>query len=284
MTSLRKKLLLTFKCARIVLWPAIFLNAGIIALCNTTASIPQAVLAALSLCCVASYGFLINDRKDIEVDRINHSNRLENANESELAFIRLASGVLLGASLVLSAGLGGKGFVCVGLISLGLTVYTFYARKKLFFATALAAILASTPLWAPSLIFDSQLTISQIGVIVATAFLLMGREILFDAADIRGDSHGKRRTFATVFNQRLALDLSIALNCFGAVLLLLLLVYRQPTSLHFIAWAGVVLFSWLILPSILKFRNSPESSVQLDILTQRSRLAMLLLPVFWLSF
>ena len=284
MTSLRKKLLLTFKCARIVLWPAIFLNAGIIALCNTTASIPQAVLAALSLCCVASYGFLINDRKDIEVDRINHSNRLENANESELAFIRLASGVLLGASLVLSAGLGGKGVVCVGLISLGLTVYTFYARKKLFFATALAAILASTPLWAPSLIFDSQLTISQIGVIVATAFLLMGREILFDAADIRGDSHGKRRTFATVFNQRLALDLSIALNCFGAVLLLLLLVYRQPTSLHFIAWAGVVLFSWLILPSILKFRNSPESSVQLDILTQRSRLAMLLLPVFWLSF
>jgi len=184
MTFLLKNLRLTFRCARVVLWPAIFLNVGIITLCDTVASFHQAILAAFSLCCVAAYGFLINDCKDIAVDRINHSNRLENAADNELAFIRLASIVFLGTSFILSTELGWRGFVCIGIISLGLTAYTFYARQKLFFATALAAILASTPLWIPSLIFNSQLTISQIGIVVSAALLLMGREILFDAADL----------------------------------------------------------------------------------------------------
>jgi 4-hydroxybenzoate polyprenyltransferase len=256
----------------------------VVAFFSTSASFLQATLIALSLCCVASYGFLINDCEDMFVDRINNSNRLENANKSELKCVWLTSFILLAVAFALSLTLGARSGIIIGLVSIGLTVYTFYARKKLIFATVLAAVLSSTPLWTPGLIFDSHLSFSKIGVICIAVFLLMGREILFDVADVQGDSHGMRRTFATVFSKEFALRIAISLNFFGAGLLCLMLILGIKDSSRFVAWTGAALFCWLIFLPLFNLRNDLESPNRLDAFTQRSRLAMLLLPIFWLIF
>lgn len=284
MTFPSKKIRRLFNCARIILWPAIFVNAFVVALYSTSASFFESILIALSLCCVASYGFLINDCKDISVDRINNSNRLENADESELRFIWSASFVLLFAALSFSCFLGTKSILLVGLTGLGLAVYTFYARQKLMLATVLAATLSSSPLWIPGIVFDSNLSFFRIGIVSIVVCLIMGREIIFDVKDYRGDMHGKRRTFATVFSRQLALKIAISLLVLGGVSLCAILFLDDRSRSNSFAWIGVALFCWLIFSPAFRLSNDPESSGQISDFIQKSRLAMLLFPIFWLIF
>ena len=242
---------------------------------------------ALSLSLAASFGFLINDFEDVPVDRVNRANRLENAGKNELRFIRQCSIGFLLAAFGSAALLGIKGSIAVGLISAGLTVYTFCVRQKLILATLLAAILSSTPLWVPNVVFGSLPSPLQMGVVVLSLILLVGREVIFDAEDIQGDSYGQRRTLATTFSRSFAVSLSLALNGTGAALLVMLLYVSKrtaPAPIFVMNTAGVLLFLWLILPPLYKVKCSPESRQHYKSFTQRSRLAMLLLPAFLLCF
>ncbi len=279
-----KKARLVLKCARIVLWPAIYCNTIVVALFSTSASFSQASLIAVSLCCVASFGFLINDCRDVAVDRINHSNRLENASSDEVKLVWRASFAFLAIAVFLSLPMGLSGLIPILIVTLGLAIYTFYARKRLAFATVLAAILSSTPLWITSLVFDSSLPLAKMGIIFLAVLLLMGREIIFDVGDMVGDFHGRRRTFATVFSKEYAFNLAIALNLFGGTLLCLLLFLDKNIVSTFVAWTGVGLFFWLMYWPLFKLKNRLEKPDGIEFFTSQSRLAMLLLPLFWIIF
>lgn len=282
MTS-QKNIFLTLRSARITLWPAIFFNAGLISFFYASASLRESMLVASSLCCIASYGFLINDCRDIQVDLLNRSNRLEHSTGSEIQFVWISSFLFLFIAFALSAALGIIGIISIAIIGFGLTVYTFYARKKLIFATVLAAALSSTPLWLPNVIFHSQITESHVYAISAALLMLVGREILFDVGDHYGDFLGKRKTFATVFNQRFAFNLGALLNVFGAVALCIAVVFgnrHMPLSLLL---TGILIFTWLTFSSITQFKGDLRSAKKFAIFTRRSRLAMLLIPLFWLN-
>jgi 4-hydroxybenzoate polyprenyltransferase len=279
----RKTIFLTLRSARIILWPAIFFNAGLISFFYASASLRESILLASSLCLIASYGFLINDCRDVQVDRLNQANRLEYSTGSEIQFVWISSFLFLFIAFALSAALGIIGIASVAIIGFGLTVYTFYARKKLILATVLAATLSSTPLWLPNMIFHSQMTVSHICAISAAFLMLMGREILFDVGDHYGDSLGKRKTFATVFSQRFAFNLGALLNVFGAVALCIAVVFgNRHTPLSLLS-TSILIFTLLTFSSITQFKDDLRSANKFAIFTRRSRLAMLLIPLFWLS-
>jgi 4-hydroxybenzoate polyprenyltransferase len=278
-----KAAFLIFRCARIILWPAIILNTGIVSLFGLGVSCANSILLALSLCCVSAYGFLINDYHDIPVDRINKANRLENANEGEVRLVLLAAFFFLGMSLILGLAFGWRGIGSSGLIDLGLAVYTFYGRKKLLFSTILCSILSSTPLWIPMLVFDSHVTLFQLGVILVAFLILMGRETIFDAADIDGDFSCERRTFATVYSQQLALSVGSVLNVAGVVVLLCIASLHQLESFKPATTVVAFLFTWLLLLPALRIKSDVNLSKRLGKYTQQSRFAMLLFPVLWLG-
>lgn len=274
---------LIWKSSRPVLWPAIFLNTLI-----TTHAIgstwENGLLLSSALCCAASFGFLINDYKDIPVDRVNFSRRLETATKTELRGVRFAIATTLLSAIGLSGLLGMRGLSSVLLISCGLVLYTVYARPKLVFATVLAAALSSTPLWIPNIVFGASVSHSHGLLVVVALFILMAREVMFDARDRVGDLYGKRKTFATIFNRRSAVQISLALNTGGVILLNFILLSSHSELLPAV-WIRVflgLLFVFLLVSPSLRLKDDPQSLRYFKAFVAESRLAMLLIPVVWL--
>ncbi len=270
--------------ARIILWVPILVNASLISY-FLTFSYVESLLLSLSLCCVSAYGFLINDLKDIEVDRENRAGRLENASLNVVKTAKYLAFVFAVSAIGLCLLLDLRAVVAMGCILLGLMLYTYVARPRLVIATLLAAILGGSPLWLPNLVFAVQPSASQWIIIFLATIFLLGREIIFDAQDFRGDLREKRRTFATVFSRKFAINLSLALNCLGTFLLLILVIAKQnPLSFAGLHIFAAILFVALMLPPVIGLKTFHELPEHFKAFTQRSRLAMLLLPVFWWIF
>jgi 4-hydroxybenzoate polyprenyltransferase len=275
------------RSARVALWPAIFLNFCIISY-RISPDLGTVFVMATSLCFIASFGFLINDLKDVSVDTVNGSKRLQDASFHESRLLRWVSVAFLVGSLGLSAKSGSSGFLIMAFIAVGLGIYTFVARPKLLIANILAAILASSPLWAPFLVFDELPNFTQVGILVTALLLITAREMIFDAEDFRGDAYGHRRTFATVFDRHFAIKLSNTINIVGLVILWVVAILDVfqgllPVLNSSIICLAIFVFSTLLLPPLFKLERHPDDLEQFKSFTQRSRWAMLLLPVIWLG-
>lgn len=271
------------KSARLILWPAIFLNAFVISTLISGALVSNLFLS-LALCFTAAFGFLINDLFDRSVDQINKSDRLENASPHTIRVAQWASiaNALIGLSF--SAAVSTAAFVSMVGIIVGLVAYTFVLRRRLFLANALAAILASSPLWIPFIAFGVVPTDFQVAVLTVSLVLLLGREIASDANDIRGDAATGRKTFATVFGAIGALKMAVSFELIGCALLVGSVVTGTATlspfsrSLPLLAALISVALVVATLPLWPSTSKLPGVQARMRFIIV-SRFAMLLLPI-----
>ena len=264
-----------------MLWLPIMVNVIVLTI-TLKHSIWEALTLGLSLCFIASYGFLINDLRDLQADRYNKAGKLENAPDNILRLASNASVLFLTLGLSLVAVFQFYSFLGVLMIAGGLTVYTFWIRPKLYLANVLAAFLASSPLWLPNLAFLHAPDIAQIGILAVAVLLLLGREIIFDIADHFGDARMKRRTISIVSGDRFARRIAVAMQFSGCGLLigLALLQGGQMSILpQLLLYASCGVFVLLVVSANMKVIARPMEASLKRIFTMRTRLAMLVLPV-----
>jgi len=270
--------------ARMVLWLPILWNVLLVSF-YLHQTVAEALILGLALCSTASFGFLINDLRDLPVDKINRAGKLENASDDLLYSATITTRVFLSCGLLLSAMLGLRAFLAIAIVASGLAAYTFWIRPRLLLANLLAATLASTPIWLPNIVFNSTPNFSQTCIIAIAGLLLLGREIIFDIADMRGDAHLKRRTISLIFGGPIAHRVAFTLQIIACLLLMTLSALeglKLGLTLQLILLTTTAGFLLLVVPVNLELILNPQRASLFSIFTARTRLAMLLMPILLL--
>lgn len=281
MNPIIKSLVLVLRSARLALWLPILGNTVVLTLLLGQ-SLLSGFILGLSLSSVAAYGFLLNDIWDIRVDRENNAGKLEGVSRDVLVLAAGFSGFFLAAGLVISTLLGTRSIFAMLAVAAGLTAYTFWVRPKLFFANLLAAVLASTPVWLPNVIFGLLPDVAQWAIIAITTAILVGREIVFDVADVLGDAKEKRQTFPLFFGDQIARRIAVAMQLSGCGLLIGLTVLQAghlSFPLQLLLYSTSVAFVILVTSVNIKLLVQPEAMSLIRVFTARTRFAMLLLPI-----
>lgn len=276
-----RKISVVLHSARIVLWLPIMINVCLLTL-SLQHSIREALILGFSLCCIAAYGFIINDLWDLPVDRDNKAGKLENVPKEVLRLAAFGAAFFLSLGLALNTMLGFQSFFAMVIIAAGLTAYTFWIRPKLYLANLLAAFLASTPLWLPNITFMQPLKITQIVIIAVAVLILLGREVIFDMADHFGDGQMKRRTLPVVFGDQIARRIAVAMQLSGCGLLMGLTVLQAGQlsfSFQLLLYITSAVFAILVISINLKLLVQANEVSLIHIFTTRTRFAMFLLPI-----
>jgi len=191
----------------------------------------KGLLFGSALCFVSSFGFLINDLWDRDVDYFNNSGRFENSNLETISFaVFMAVGLLfLGLKVGLEVHEGSWIFFLI--ITSGLVVYSFLVRRFLLLSNLLAAFLGISPLWGPILIFQN-FEVFYILTIFAMYLLFISREIFLDLKDMRGDKIGGRNTVATIFGTKITSFVALLLIISGGIVETLAIIRNtlEPTQ------------------------------------------------------
>lgn len=272
-----------WKSARPYLWPAAGINAFVVSL-GLGAHPSEAILVSLSLCLLASYGFLLNDLWDRQVDRVNEARRLEHADGWTIRFAWISISLLLGVGLSIPALVGWPPFFLSLAVATGLTLYTVVVRRFLLIATLLSALLGTSPLWGPMILREGSVPNGLWQLLFVTYLMFSAREILLDVKDEEGDRVVCRHTLATVFGHGIAKQVAIILLLFASSRLLWLACdtttdLSLPIAAFF--WAVTLLFLYLTLwpASGLIGLHIPEGHQKFTAFITRSRLGMLVLSV-----
>lgn len=286
MNSAVKNIPLVLRSARLVLWLPILVNVGVLSFLLTHSWQDGCVLG-LSLSCVAAFGFLINDVWDLRVDQDNHAGKLESASKHVLSLAVGFAVFFLVAGLALSAFLGMKAGLAMFTVAAGLAAYTFWVRPQIVLANILSAILSSTPVWLPNVVFGHTPGIPQWIIIVVSIAMLLGREIIFDVADFYGDARAKRRTLPILFGKQMATRIAVAWQLSACALLTVWSVMAvsgwSPVS-RLMLWVLMVVFALLVVPVNVSLFTRPDDATLIHSFTSRTRIAMLLLPFIMLAF
>jgi 4-hydroxybenzoate polyprenyltransferase len=285
MNSVIKNLPVVLRSARLWLWLPILANVGILTFLLTH-SFQKGFVLGISLSCVASYGFLINDIWDLQVDGANRAGKLESASKSALILAMFFSALFLSVGLIASGKLGLHTFVAMLIIAAGLTAYTFWVRPMFFYANLLAALLASAPIWLPNVVFIQQPNLAQWIIIAVAITILLGREIIFDIADAFGDAKAKRRTLPVLFGRQIATRIAVVWQLSACVLLVVFCAttaWDMPIDRLLLMCGTVTAFALLVIPINLKMLHVSHDAKLINLFTFRTRLAMLLLPLVMLA-
>jgi len=270
------------KSARLYLWPAAALNAFAVSLALGVPLVPGSLVSA-SLCLLASFGFVLNDLWDRNVDRMNTAGRLENANRTTCRLAWGSVALLLAGGLSLAALAGWRPFLLALTVATGLTLYTILVRRVLLAATLLSAILGTSPLWGPIILWETSVSQRVWLLLLSICLMFAAREILLDVKDEVGDRLALRHTFATIFGSRIATKVAvlIVLCSTGA---LLRVVYQATGGLSITAasflWSTTALFLYLTLwPALVLTATAQNSPQPIRAYITRSRAGMLVLSV-----
>src|SRR6266545_3423599 len=128
----QSSMLAALRSARPALWIPILLNAGLSAFLLTS-SLTKSLLAGVSLCCMAGFGFLINDLKDITVDRDNRAGKLDSVGVDALPFVKKFTLLLALLGITFAIPLGFRPVLATLCVGAGLVIYTYAARPRLLF-------------------------------------------------------------------------------------------------------------------------------------------------------
>lgn len=170
-------------------------------LADVEASILHIVLLITATVCAVGYGNVINDIKDIEGDKINHSNRPLVTGEitrMHAIYFTIALGV---CSLCASYFVSINHTIATFIPILMLSIYTLYFKGVRVLGNLIVSVLV-----AYTLIFGA-LGSDKISIIIIPAFLAfllnLCREIIKDIQDKRGDLESGVMTTATLSDKSL---------------------------------------------------------------------------------
>ncbi len=187
----------------------------------------HAFVYALPILTTCMNGFVINDISDIEADKINHPERpLPNKDISEFTAIIIYYGLL--AFTLCYVKLFIENSVVYGylLFLIGLINYNYVVRHTPSIKNIYIALVGTTPfLILLTLIPDFD---RNIPVIIAMFFFVLGREILMDVHDEKGDGQTLAKIIGITNAQKLAF-------------------FAQFTGIALLAYASQTIFFYVIV-------------------------------------
>ncbi len=238
---------------------------------------------SIVLSCLSSFGFILNDLWDIEIDKVNRPQHFEDLERSQLWKAQCLCAGFAGVALLLSFLLGMAEFGLAILVGLGLITYTVLVRRFLLLPNLLAALLASSPIWSPLVLWSNGASDSQkLIFVIAIIGIITAREILMDTRDVVGDAIGRRDTFATLFSVRIATFVGVVLTlsaCVPFVLSITASVQQAPLAVLIATFAIGSSILYLLIPSALRTILMTPSRPEILIYVKKSRWAMTLIPV-----
>src|SRR5262245_60973486 len=90
------------RSSRLLLWLPVMSNVVLLVLAIGH-SFHEGFVIGFSLCCLATYGYLINDIWDRSIDHDNNANKLDSAPAHVIVSVRIASGIFLTVGLGLAS-------------------------------------------------------------------------------------------------------------------------------------------------------------------------------------
>lgn len=271
------------KSTRPNLWLFIILNAvatGLVA----GLDVLRAVLFALSLSLLASFGFLLNDIVDRRIDALIHPGRLALATEGTLRLAWAILAALVVGALTIAWFLATSATLIVIGIAICLGTYSLLLRKRLLIATLVCASCVTSPIWAPFIVGGTTIPAFQLAMVVVAFLVVSAREIVMDLIDVAGDRLDKRVTIATLMGKRVSQIGATILAATGIVGLAAVCILRGMTLplLGVVAvGAGLAIFGWLaVWPTVQLALTEGDNKPVLDTFIRRTRYAMALLPLF----
>lgn len=243
----------------------------------------RAAMYSVAISFLSSFGFLLNDLWDRDVDRANQAGHFENSDSSTITIGIIAMIVFLIAGVSLAYWIGSPEFILACCIAFSLVAYTVLLRKLLFIPTIVTAILASSPLWIPLVLWEKNFDKGKAIFIVAIIIMIAAREIFMDTRDRVGDIVGGRDTFATVFSARIAKFVGVILTvsaCVPFIISILSSAYDFSTSSQLLVLGIVGIILYLLVHSAIGTVLNPQAErAAIQNYVFRSRLAMALIPV-----
>lgn len=268
------------KSSRIYHWPIIILNA-----CMMEYSLSRTwhtgLVVGIALCFAASYGFIINDIKDVNTDRINGVDRLQNLSQKSLNITGLFATLIAIISIIIASSINLLAIIVTASVLASLFAYSFFVRKTIL-ANILCTLICTSPLWSIYFIKCIEPNLINAGIVLTALLLLFIREIVFDMEDRKGDEIDGRNSLPislgikyTKFIISFFLILGLISLLFGIFPLFLM----ENLFLKFITIILFMGFSMLfIIPYIILFKE--ESWENYRRFSNYTRLAMIILPLF----
>lgn len=270
------------KAVRLYFYPII--TANMIAMTLVVGGdIVRALLFSIVISFLASFGFLINDLWDIEIDKINKAGHFENSDSGVIKTAIVSCAAFLVAGLILAYFIGKLEFMIAGTIAFGLMAYTVLLRRILFAPNIVAAILSSSPLWIPLVFWSKTFDKPKIMFVGAIVAFILAREIIMDTRDTVGDIAGGRDTFATLFSPKIGKFIGVVLTVSAGIPFILAVtasIYTIPikSQIFGISIAGILLY--LLIPSAVgTLLSVKQERKAINFYVRRSRIAMALIPL-----
>ena len=215
--------------------------------------------AAVSASLILAAGNVLNDVRDLDTDRINAPHRPLPSGMLTGTEACLLAALLAIAGLLLAIPLGSTG---MKIAFSAVVILTFYdlKLKRIPLAGNLAVALLGGLAFAYGGFAGFSLLQSLIPAIFAFLFHL-GRELVKDAADVRGDSLSNIRTAATLLGVRAALLLSALVFTILAVVVVLPAVYLW-FGCGYLAMIALGVWPVLIHVMVSSLRNPSEDNLR----------------------
>jgi len=275
------------RSGRFYFWPIIAANTVTMTLVVGGDPIRAAIFSTV-ISLLASFGFLLNDLWDRDIDRVNRAKHFEDSNAATIKLGIMAGVVFLITGLGIAYWLGPREFsVAVGM-AVALGAYTIVLRRLLLMPTIVAALLATSPLWSPLVLWANDVSKWNWMFIAAIILMVSARETFMDARDQPGDIIGDRDTVATVFGRRIAKFVGTVITISASVPFVLALVHNVSGS-RIVSVIGATIIGGSILflllrPVVTMLLDTQDERAAIQRYVKSSRLAMALIPIlllFW---
>jgi 4-hydroxybenzoate polyprenyltransferase len=265
---------------RLGLWPAIALSVSAFAWLLQY-DVISALLVAVSLCLIASLGFLLNDTLDQAIDQANDVHRWSIQTPRDVVLFATTAALCIAAISAAALQLSIAASMMLVSAAIVSVAYSIILKRILLVGNVAAAGLSISPgllLYLDTVIghrpTSSAATTAAACLTAAGFVFLLAREIKFDEFDRKGDRIGRRLTLPMVLGRQTLNALHLGLGLVAVCLLSgPVAAFGAHSSTVNMVLAGVIgaAFCGLL---ILAYGSGSKT-----VFYKATRLAMLLLPI-----
>ena len=216
------------------------------------------LLSIISVVLIMGGGNGLNDYYDIDIDKINQPKRPIPSGRITSKGALIFSIMLFLAGAIISFLINLKPFLFTLLVIIALFLYNRYLKKSFLIGNILVSLLGGAVFIYIALVFNFPLKMALYPFLFAFLFHL-GREIIKDTLDIKGDRDLGSRTFPVVFGEKAGITLSVII--FFSLIIVTFLPYLLKTYgiIYFISVIILVdIFLLLVIYSLLFKRERLE--------------------------